>query len=100
MQITITNGRGKAYVAKINGLHPKFKFDRQFLTLYSAGNKMNCYEDFRTAEDVGVGEVVEIKTYNYKGVEKRYFAQVMADASLKEIPAADVFAIVAEKAAA
>jgi hypothetical protein len=95
MKITITAGRGKPYVALIAGLHPKYKFDRKFLTLRSAGNKMNCYEDFRTVEDVAEGQIVEIKTHNYRGggggVEDRGFAQMQADGSLKKLSEADVY---------
>lgn len=91
MKITITAGRGKPYVALIAGLHPKYKFDRKFLTLRSAGNKMNCYEDFRTVEDVSEGQIVEIKTHNYKSVETRGFAQMQADGSLKNLSEADVY---------
>lgn len=91
MKITITAGRGKPYVALIVALHPKYKFDRKFLTLRSAGGKMNCYEDFRTVEDVSEGQIVEIKTHNYKGVETRGFAQMQADGTLKNITEADVY---------
>lgn len=91
MKITITAGRGKPYVALIAGLHPKYKFDRKFLTLRSAGNKMNCYEDFRTVEDVAEGQIVEIKTHNYRGVEERGFSQMQADGALKKLSEADVY---------
>lgn len=66
-RVTARFGRGKNYIAVINGLHPKFKFNREFLKTAPTGDKMNSYETHATIASVEHGTVVEVCTSNYKG---------------------------------
>lgn len=97
MQITInTADRGpRAFVAIVTGRDAQYKFSRRFLTLADAGNRMNCYADKMTVEDVPLGSIVQTRVTNYKGLPTNTYKRVTAE-GLVTITEADVYAALGE----
>ena len=92
MKTTIENGKillesnfptgNKAWVARIIGIHPKWKFDREFLNSTRKGVVVSVLQP---------NDIIELVRYSHSGKNSsRGYYEVQVDGNLLDISEADV----------